>query len=101
MKERICCRLPGLSRQAQGRLWIALRRRWSLPKVQREAYLLPAPLARSRIGQGWWALLTEFQDRPVFTVLGLLATLTYPVLWIILRYGHGCVVLLHTMMVRR
>ena len=88
MNKHCCGSLPGLSRQAQGRLWIALQRRRLLPREQRECYRLPPPLARSRVVQGWWALLTEFQDRPVFTALGLLATITYPVLWLLSTLFH-------------
>lgn len=101
MNDTVRCRLPGLSRQAQGRLWIALQRRWALPKVQRESYQLPAHMTRSRIEQGWWALLTEFQDRPVMTVLGLLATLTYPILWLLMRFGPEGFAILHGMLGRR
>ncbi len=89
MKEWSQRCLPGLTKQSQGRLWIALQRRLRMPREQRANFPVPARLARSWAGQGWWALLTEFQDRPLLTALGLLATATYPFLWLALHYWHG------------
>jgi hypothetical protein len=73
--------MPGLSSGQRKSLFAALTQRAALDARSREVFLTPEALSHTVTGQVWWALMMELQDRPLITVVGLLATSTYLVLW--------------------
>jgi hypothetical protein len=75
--------MPGLSPGQARQLLQALEERAALAGEDKARYPVPEPLARSFAGQVWWALMQELSDRPLTTVLGLLASATYPVWWFV------------------
>ncbi len=74
-------RLPGLSDDQSRDLREALDERMRTPAGQRERYPVPASLKRSLTGQFWWLMFKELHDRPLATLLGITASLTYPLVW--------------------
>lgn len=74
--------MPGLSLTQRKCLFAALTERAALDASGREVFSTPEALSHTGSGQVWWALMMELQDRPFVTVVGLIATSTYLVLWI-------------------
>ncbi len=74
-------RLPGLSEGQSRVLREALDERMQEPPGLRERYPVPAPLKQSLTGQFWWLIFKELHDRPLATLLGIAASLTYPLVW--------------------
>ena len=74
--------MPGLSFSQRKCLFAALTARAALNASGREAFSTPEALSHTGSGQVWWALMMELQDRPLVTVLGLIATSSYLLLWI-------------------
>ncbi|MBU6504121.1 MAG: hypothetical protein KGL17_00530 [Betaproteobacteria bacterium] len=77
--------LPGLTPGQKQQLFQALEQRAELNGEERARYPVPELLAHSLVGMAWWALMQELYDHPLKTVLGLTATVTYPLWWI----AHG------------
>ncbi len=75
-------RLPGLSVEQQQQLFHALVSRSALDGDTRNEYPAPDFVSDTFFGHSWWALLKELYDRPLLTVLGLVATCTYPLFWL-------------------
>jgi hypothetical protein len=71
-------RLPGLDATQRTQLFLALAQRSLLSEGPREAFPMPEALSGSWSGRAWWVFMVELHDRPLHTVLGLLAVLTYP-----------------------
>lgn len=65
-----------------------LNRRILIPREERSQYPMPLGLKGSWLGCWWWALVCEWQDRPFLTLLGVLAVLSYPIVWVCLRHYH-------------
>jgi hypothetical protein len=74
-------KLPGISEKHSTLLYRALGERSSLSEKERSGYSLPRELSGNWAAQWWWALFTEINDRPLWTLLGLLAALSYPLFW--------------------
>ncbi|MDE2344816.1 MAG: hypothetical protein KGL63_15760 [Betaproteobacteria bacterium] len=77
--------LPGLTPGQRQQLFQALDERAALNGEDKARYPVPELLTRSLSGQAWWALMQELFDHPLKTLLGLAATLTYPLWW----FAHG------------
>jgi hypothetical protein len=80
--------LFGLTEEQSNALAQGLSRRALVPRDVRGQYPMPAGLKGTWIGCWWWALASEWQDRPLLTLLGVLAVVSYPVVWICLRQYH-------------
>ncbi|MDE1942501.1 MAG: hypothetical protein KGI47_05090 [Betaproteobacteria bacterium] len=75
--------LPGLTPGQKQQLFQALGERAALNAEDKDRYPVPELLVRSLSGQAWWALMQELFDHPLKTLVGLAATLTYPLWWIV------------------
>lgn len=74
--------LPGLNTLQKRQLFQALAERAVLADEERARYPMPEILAGSFAGLGWWVLMQELYDRPLKTIVGFLASMTYPLWWL-------------------
>lgn len=73
--------LRGMNPDQLARFYLCLEQRARCGNRERADYRLPAELQRHWPAQWWWAFFTELQDRPLWSLAGLLATVSYPFLW--------------------
>lgn len=74
-------KLPGISHMDSALFFRALQERALLSQIQRRRGKIPEGLMGQWPAQWWWAFFTELQDRPLWTLLGLLAAVSYPLFW--------------------
>ena len=78
--------LWGLTEEQSSALMRGLNQRALMENENRGQCPMPTGLKGTWLGCWWWAIACEWQDRPLITLLGVLAVLSYPVVWFCLRH---------------